>query len=117
MRPMSLRISSAAAIVMLAGCTTESPAPEGDTIDCAIGPGAGFSKVCTLERAGQNEFLIHSPNGGFRRLLIDPGTGEYGAVDGADPLDIIAQDGTLAEFAIGGDRYRIPHRLVRTDTE
>jgi len=86
-------------------------------IECAIGPGADYSKVCTLEEAGEDEFLIHSPNGGFRRLLFDPQAGEFGAVDGADALNILSQDGAIAEFEIGGDRYRIPHRFVVSETE
>lgn len=114
---MYSRISSAALLLLLAACTTESPAPEGSMIDCAIGPGANYSKVCTLERADESEFLIHSPNGGFRRLLFDPASGDFGAVDGADTLTIITQDELLAEFEIGGDRYRIPHRLVRASDE
>lgn len=115
---MSLRIFSAAAsTLLLAACATESPAPDGDMIDCAIGPGADYSKVCTLEEAGTGEFLIHSPNGGFRRLLFDTQAGEFGAVDGADELKILSQDGSIAEFEIGGDRYRIPHSLVASESE
>ncbi|MEM8723931.1 MAG: hypothetical protein AAGE86_00270 [Pseudomonadota bacterium] len=115
---MSLRISSAAALaVLLTACATESPAPDGDMIACAIGPGADYSKVCTLEEVGEGEFLIHSPNGGFRRLLFDPQAGEFGAVNGADALEILSQDGSIAEFEIGGDRYRIPHSLVAPEAE
>ncbi|MEL7219268.1 MAG: hypothetical protein AAGK01_12665 [Pseudomonadota bacterium] len=115
---MSLRTSSAViAVALVAACATESPAPEGDVIDCAIGPGSEYSKVCTLELSNGNEFLIHSPDGGFRRVILDPAAGEIGAVDGADPLRIIAQNGDLAEFEIGGDRYRVPHAVASASKE
>ena len=113
---MFLRISSlVVASALIAACAAETPPPEGDTIDCAIGEGADFANVCTLEReAGDGStFLIHGPDGSFRRLLIDPETGDFGAEDGADALEIVSQNGESAEFSIGGDRYRIPHRLVR----
>lgn len=116
---MSLRISSALVLsVVLASCGESGPesvAAPGDTIACAIGEGAQFADVCTLERVAQDgsTFLIHGPDGSFRRLMIDSETGDFGAEDGADTLEIVEQDGTLAEFTIAGDRYRIPHSLVR----
>jgi hypothetical protein len=117
---MSLRIFSAlAAMALLAACGPESPEPEGDTIACAIGKGAQFANVCTLERVageGGTVFLVHAPDGSFRRLRFDPAKGEFGSVDGADALEIIRQDGKVAEFTIAADRYRIPHALVRGAT-
>ena len=115
---MSLRISSAAlAVALVSGCAQESPPPEGDTIDCAIGPGADYSAVCTLERVGADTYLIHTPDGSFRRLRFDPEAGEFGSVDGADELEILGQDGAVAEFSIASDRYRIPHTMVRDETK
>ena len=113
---MSLRISSLIlATALVAACAEESAPPEGEMIDCAIGAGSDFSNVCTLEEAAEEEatFLLHAPDGSFRRLLIDPASGEFGSVDGADDLEFVDQDGELAEFRIAEDRYRIPHRLVR----
>ncbi|MDJ0643134.1 MAG: hypothetical protein QNJ15_09970 [Erythrobacter sp.] len=115
---MFLRIFSAlTGAALIHGCTTESPTPEGDKIDCAIGSGAEYSKVCTLEKAGNGEYLIHSPDGGFRRLMLLPQSGEFAAVDGADTLNMLSQDSAIAEFEIGGDRYRIPHRLVSAESQ
>lgn len=113
---MSLRISSCIALTLAAAaCAPESVPPVGDTIACAIGEGAQFADVCTLERlkGDGSTFLIHGPDGSFRRLMIDPATGEFGAEDGADALEIVNQNGETAEFSIAGDRYRIPHKLVR----
>jgi hypothetical protein len=105
---MSLRISSAAlALVALAACGAQSPAPEGDTIACAIGADAAFAETCTLERvAGTPEIIIHQPDGGFRRFNYDPVAGTVAVTDGAEPLVIEPAEGAL-QFAVGTDRYRI----------
>jgi hypothetical protein len=102
-------------VAIASACSPESVPPEGDTIACAIGEGTEFAEVCTLERvAGDGStFLIYGPDGSFRRLMIDPATGAFGAEDGADMLEVVSQDGKMAEFSIAGDRYRIPHKLVR----
>lgn len=105
---MYLRISSAAlALGLLAGCGDASPAPEGEKIECAIGLGAAFDKVCTLERvAGRNEIVLHHPDGGFRRLTTDPASGAPVPVDGAEPAVIEEAEGAF-QIAVGPDRYRI----------
>lgn len=106
---MSLRISSAAlALMLIAGCGAESPPPQGETIACAIGEGADFTEVCTLERvAGSQQVIIHHPDGGFRRLMIDPANGALAPLDGSDPL-VLEQGEGVSQFAIGTDRYRLP---------
>ena len=111
---MCLRISSAFAIlVLLAACGSESPPPPGDEIDCAIGAGADFSPVCTLEKvAGTAQIVLHHPDGGFRRLTRDPATGALVPLDGADPLVSEADDAQALQFAIGQDRYRISRALL-----
>ena len=106
---MSLRISSASLpLLLLVGCGAESPPPPGETIECAIGKGADFADVCTLERvAGSGEVVIHHPDGAFRRLMTDPANGSLTPRDGADPL-VLEQGEGVWQFAIGPDRYRIP---------
>ncbi|WP_285709624.1 hypothetical protein [Erythrobacter oryzae] len=106
---MSSRTSSAAlAFAMLAGCGAQSPGPQGQTIACAIGKGADFADVCTLERvAGSPQIILHHPDGGFRRLMIDPANGAPDALDGADPV-VLEQGSGVWQFAIGSDRYRLP---------
>ena len=111
---MFLRIFSLSVCVLsLAACGgSDSPEPEGATIDCAIGPGADYSSVCTLEAASSESepiFLIHHPDGGFRRLGFDPQTRELTTIDGAERLEDLSLDPTNArEFAIGEDRYVVP---------
>jgi hypothetical protein len=112
---MSLRISSALGLfVLLAACGgAESPPPPGDAVDCAIGAGAEFSPVCTLERvAGTQEVVLHHPDGGFRRLIRDPETGALAPLDGAEPLASTADDTQALQFAIGQDRYHIRRTLL-----
>jgi hypothetical protein len=114
---MSLRISSAlAAFALLAGCGAQSPAPEGETVACAIGKGADFTEVCTLERvAGGAQIIIHHPDGGFRRLRLDPATGALAPLDGADPLVLEEGEGAV-QFALGPDRYRLPREPAAPPT-
>jgi hypothetical protein len=111
---MCLRISSPlASLALLAACGSESPPPPGDAVECAIGAGADFSPVCTLERvAGTDEIVLHLPGGGFRRLVRDAATGTLAPRDGAEPLEPEAGEGEAVQFAIGADRYRIPQALL-----
>jgi hypothetical protein len=114
---MCLRISSAlVAFALLAGCGAQSPAPAGETIACAIGEGSDFAEVCTLERvAGSAQVIIHHPDGGFRRLSLDPATGTLAALDGADPL-VMEQGEGAVQFALGPDRYRLPREPATPST-
>ena len=107
-----MRISSALILALgLAACGPEAGVPEGDTIACAIGPGAQFAQDCVLERLALEEggemLVIHHPGGGFRRFVRKSAT--LLPLDGADPLVAVANDpaGEL-EFTIAGDRYRMP---------
>jgi len=105
---MSLRISSALfSLGLLAACGVQSPEPEGDLIECAIGPGAEFARVCTLEMIKVDQFTIHHPGGGFRRFVRHDGGIE--AIDGAEELSIdVEGEGGETQYSIGVDSYRIP---------
>jgi hypothetical protein len=82
-------------------------------VDCAIGAGAELSSVCTLEQvAGTQEFVIHHPDGGFRRLLRDPATGALAPLDGAEPMASAQADGGALQFSVGQDRYSIPAEML-----
>lgn len=114
---MSLRISSAVlAFVLLAGCGAQSPEPLGEDISCAIGTGAKFAEVCTLEPvAGTAQIIIHHPDGGFRRLSYDSANGTLAALDGAD-LVVLEEGQGVLQFAIGQDRYRLPREPAAAPT-
>jgi hypothetical protein len=91
----------------------ETPPPPGDTVDCAIGGEAELAAACTLETvAGSTDFVIHHPDGGFRRFTRDPATGAIAPVDGAAPLISLDGEGAALEFAVEADRYRIPPELL-----
>ncbi|TRD12503.1 hypothetical protein FGU71_11940 [Erythrobacter insulae] len=122
MKPMFLRIfSAAAAALFAASCGTESPVPQGSDIQCAIGAGVELEAVCTLERSAEGEsvsFLIHHPDGGFRRIEYDTATDQIGVGDGADALKVSEEStAEIAVFAIGEDRYRIPSEMLRTQPQ
>lgn len=112
---MSLQTSSAlAGVALLAACSAASPAPAGESVECAIGEGADFAEDCTLERvAGGQEIVIHHPDGGFRRLRFDAASGTLAPLDGAEPLVFEEGQGVL-QFAIGPDRYRISREPAAT---
>lgn len=108
---MFLRIFNPLSLMLvLTACGAESsPPPPGATVDCAIGAGAQLSAVCTLEQvAGTQDFVIHHPDGGFRRLIRDAATGALAPLDGAEPLVASLPDGEMLQFAVGEDRYAIP---------
>ena len=114
---MFLRIFSGAFCVLAlgaCGAATQSPEPEGDNIDCAIGAGSEYSSVCTLERVSDSEIVVHHPDGGFRRML----TGAEGvqAADGSDELRF-TQDPVAGDFEVfvAEDRYYLPKDLVLTE--
>lgn len=116
---MSLRISKLgllAAVSVLAACGEVSGEPDGPKVACAIGPGADFSEVCTLERLGVDGFVIHWPDGGFRRFTLEQS--EEGPLpafsDGADELKSVRLEGEaqLLEFGIADERYRLDPALL-----
>lgn len=112
---MCLRISSALALpLVLAACGSESPPPPGDEVDCAIGAGADFSPVCTLETvAGGEQIILHHPDGGFRRLRFYPDSDTLATFDGAEPVLPERAEGGAVQFAVGEDRYRIPQAMLQ----
>lgn len=116
---MFLRISSLfAALVLLAGCGAESPPPPGDTVDCAIGGAADLAAFCTLEKvAGSAEFVIHHPDGGFRRFTRDPATAAIAPMDGAAPLVLQSGESGALAFTVEADRYSIPPELLAAGPE
>ena len=111
---MDLRTFSATiAVLAVAACSVaETPEPEGDTVECAIGEGAEFADACTLEWIGEvqgQEFLIHHPEGGFRRFTVAEDASGVASVDGAEEITMsdTAPDGQW-QFSVSGDQYRMP---------
>lgn len=121
---MSLRISKLgllAAVSLLAACGEVSGEPEGPSVGCAIGPGADFSEVCTLERIGADGFVIHWPDGGFRRFTLEQSDdGPLPAFsDGFENLETVRLEGEaqLLEFGIADERYRLDPALLAAATD
>ena len=115
---MSLRISSAVAVLLVAsacsqGDAVQAQAEQGaDPIECAIGPGSDFGPDCLVERTNDGDakvLVVRHANGGFRRLEQLPDGAGLAAYDGAD---VVTQslDGDLLVVEVGGDRYRFPAR-------
>ncbi|GGA04902.1 hypothetical protein GCM10010923_13050 [Blastomonas marina] len=88
-------------------------APTGETIACALGGSESFDSKCVVERKG-NDVVLHHPDGGFRRFVLDPGGGGLVAADGADSSSQRIEGDWLL-LTVGGDRYRIPFIAVPDD--
>jgi len=109
---MTARALALALAFALAACSRAGEAPEvaeGDEhIACALGEGAAFAEACAVERAtqdGRPVLVVRHPDGGFRRLVVEPDG--LALADGAGAVKM-AVAGNLMDVAVGGDRYRIP---------
>ncbi|MEM7779067.1 MAG: hypothetical protein AAF697_01600 [Pseudomonadota bacterium] len=118
---MSLRISKSASAallgaVALAACGDTSSEPEGPAVECAIGPGAELTPTCAFESVSDGVFIIHRPDGGFRRFIAES-TGEGLSVSAADGADPIASQSTdleagLIEFGLTNEAYSVEISLL-----
>ncbi|MEM6907699.1 MAG: hypothetical protein AAF494_03380 [Pseudomonadota bacterium] len=101
--------------LLLAACASESGTPLGADIECAIGSGAKLSDGCILEGIdGGNGFVIHHPDGGFRRFERDP-EGQFRPADGGEPFEVRqALDVTpeIVLYRFGQDIYRVERRAI-----
>lgn len=111
---MSLRISSAAFLLVVAGCGAKqddkvAKAAPDDRIECAVHGATAFTKSCAVERGEGTLLVLRHGDGGFRRINLT----SDGAISPADGSDAAAgtslADGRF-ELHIGGDRYRLPPR-------
>lgn len=114
---MYLRIFSiglAGAALTACGSEIETPEPQGDGIECAIGPGTEMANVCTLEVISTDEFVVHHPDGGFRRFIIGDDNA-FMPADGADEFEVVAPnapDQNAQVYMIGDDRYALPQSAL-----
>ena len=108
-------IASVAALALMAAACSRGPAAGdgaagGEKIACAIGPDAKFEPVCALERAtrgGEQLYVVHHPDGGFRSFTVLANGAGLAAADGAEQASQ-AMVGDQLEVAVGEDRYRFP---------
>jgi hypothetical protein len=113
-----MRISSAAALALLAACSQAAEGPaaaagDDDRIDCAPGGAATFGRDCLVERTTTAEGLVltvRHPDGGFRRFLVT--TSGIAAADGAERAMVSAREND-SEVVVGADRYRFSAESLR----
>jgi hypothetical protein len=106
-----------AALGLLAACSSGGDDIRGEPIECAIGSAAELARECRLERIGVGEvarFIVHHPDGGFRRLELAPDGKGLAPSDGADEARNSLSQGMI-DLSIGQDRYRIPADMVQHD--
>jgi len=86
-------------------------------MDCAIGGSAELKPVCTVyevKAMDEDAFLVMwHPDGGFRRVRYRDADQTIEVLDGAELATSVTrgEDGSM-EFAIDGDRYRLPADMV-----
>jgi hypothetical protein len=99
----------------LGACSKNEAAPppkvaEGvEHVECALGPGVGFTRDCAIERSRDGEIyrmIVRHPDGGFRRFEVGADNA-IAVTDGADAATVTL-NGAVAEVTVGEDRYRIP---------
>ena len=112
---MFLRISSAALLLALAGCSGKPAAggpddPEAERIACALADAKTFTSACVVERSqqgGKNVLTITHPDGGFRRFEVLADGRSLATLDGADPVEV-TPNGKDTEITVGDDHYLFP---------
>jgi hypothetical protein len=122
---MFSRISSAALLMLLAGCggpggadslaeaeqqAAASRAEDG-RIACAVGGATSFADNCSIEQSAGEEgtiLTIRHPDGGFRRLAIARDGRGVIAADGAETAIVKPIAEGLIEVQLGDARYRLP---------
>lgn len=95
--------------LIAAGCSGEaSPSPEGQVIDCAIGVGVDMGPDCIGEQlAGGEIFVIHHPDGSFRRFEMLPDDAGIGLAAGAGVLSQ-EREGDKLLISVDDAKYLLP---------
>lgn len=98
-----------ASLAALSACSgSESEAPQGEAIDCALNGAEAFERVCTYQHIeADQQAVIWHPDGGFRRFDLLPGGAGVASADGAEQV-IQGIMGGMLEVTVGADRYRLP---------
>ena len=105
-----------AVLMALGACSEEQatppppPAASEQMLDCAIGPGTGFSESCTLqkfERENETIYRVNHPGGGFRMFTVAADGSGMVPYDGADGA-VNRLEGEMLEVTVGDERYRFP---------
>jgi hypothetical protein len=94
-------------------CSSGGDEMRGEPIACTIAAVTG--QTCKLERIG-DDFVVHHPDGGFRRFALAPDGKGIVPADGADAATSKVAEGTV-DVAVGQDRYRIPQSLLEPTDE
>ena len=110
---MSMRkILTGSALFALTACWQPpegSAEPEGTPLACALDGSEELEKRCVVEvvpGADGQTYVLHRPDGGFRRVRID-GEGRYVAADGADAVSE-SETGEGTVLRIADETYLIP---------
>jgi len=106
---MSMRIFSAAALLVLAAGTqgaNGAASDPGNLIECALAGAADFARDCAIERQreGGGLFLTdRRPDGGFQRFEVLPDGRGLASADGTEPVQVSLRENGI-HVAVGADR-------------
>lgn len=100
---------------LIASCSQENstvpPVAQGvEHIACAVGGAVELSRVCAVERAGQEgrlTLVVRHPDGAFRRFQVLTDGRGIAVADGADEAVATLKGGAL-DVTVGADRYIFP---------
>lgn len=117
-----MRFATIALMLLLPACSkgaagagdADQAGPHTEMIDsriaCALAGAKDFTPACTrdvLHEGGKEFWVIHHPDGGFRRFqMLESGT-IIATADGAFEVQAARVGGEL-EVKVGDDRYRFP---------
>ncbi|MBV1686960.1 hypothetical protein KRR38_04545 [Novosphingobium sp. G106] len=88
----------------------ETAAQGDDRVSCALGGAKDFAPDCTREvtKGPDGEtWIVHHPDGGFRRFVLIDNGARIATADGADEVKA-ERVGADLEVRVAGERYRFP---------
>jgi hypothetical protein len=94
-----------------AACARHGDEIRGEPIGCAVAPSGELAQECRFERIDEGRFIVHHPDGAFRRFVLSPDNKQLLPADGAERANSEAIKDEI-NLSIGQDRYRIPRSLL-----
>ncbi|MGD9809734.1 MAG: hypothetical protein AB7U35_00180 [Sphingobium sp.] len=107
-------LALAAGMVMLSACSgAADPKLPGRPVDCRVGGMPDFARDCTMEEDGFDGFILHHPDGGFRRFRLSRGDMSTATTDGAEKVVLTRDQDGAWRITVGGDVYRLGEERVK----
>ena len=105
-KPRLLLLSAITGAIAACGVSPEETG--GRAISCALSGASDFASECRLvemDEGAATYFVIHHPDGGFRKLALAETAAGFVEFDGSQPAESW-REGDEVVLRIGEDRYR-----------